>query len=89
MFYGILIRMFFRDSEKYHVPHNVPHIHADYQGRVAVYSIPGGTLLAGDRPPNKHKLVVAWIEIHQEDLLADWDLAVNCKKPFPIKGLDQ
>ncbi len=35
------------------------------------------------------KLVVAWIEIHQEDLLADWDLAVNGKKPFPIKGLDQ
>jgi hypothetical protein len=37
----------------------------------------------------KHKLVVAWIEIHQEDLLADWNLAVNGKKPFPIKGLDQ
>ncbi|MEI6270189.1 MAG: DUF4160 domain-containing protein [Methylococcaceae bacterium] len=40
-------------------------------------------------PSNKHKLVVAWIEIHQEDLLADWDLAVNGNKPFPIKGIDQ
>jgi hypothetical protein len=40
-------------------------------------------------PLNKHKLVVAWIEIHQEDLLADWDLAVNGKTLFPIKGLDQ
>jgi hypothetical protein len=85
MFYGILIRMFFRDIEKHHVPH----IHADYQGRVAVYAIPDGTLLVGDLPPNKHKLVVAWIEIHQEDLLADWNLAVNGKKLFPIKGLDQ
>ncbi len=28
-------------------------------------------------------------EIHQEDLLADWQLAVNGKKPFPIRGLDQ
>ena len=36
-----------------------------------------------------HKLVVAWIEIHQEDLLADWELAINGKKPFLIKGLDQ
>jgi len=36
----------------------------------------------------KHKLVVAWIEIHQEDLLADWQLAVNGRKPFPIRGLD-
>jgi hypothetical protein len=29
------------------------------------------------------------IEIHQEDLLADWDLAVHGNKPFPITGLDQ
>jgi hypothetical protein len=65
------------------------HIHADYQGQVAVYSVPDGALLAGELPPNKHKLVVAWIEIHHEDLLADWNLAVNGKKPFPIKGLDQ
>lgn len=85
MFYGILIRMFFRDIEKHHVPH----IHADYQGQVAVYGIPDGTVLAGNLPPNKHKLVIAWIEIHQEELLADWDLAVHGRNPFPIKGLDQ
>jgi hypothetical protein len=54
-----------------------------------VYSILDGTLLAGELPQNKHKLVVAWIEIHQEDLLADWKLAANGKQPFPIKGLDQ
>ena len=40
-------------------------------------------------PPNKHKLVVAWIEIHHEDLAADWNLAVSGRKPFPIRGLDQ
>jgi hypothetical protein len=55
MFYGILIRMFFRDTQKHHAPH----IHADYQGKVAVYSILDGTILAGDLPPNKNKLVVA------------------------------
>ena len=77
--------MFFRDIEKHHVPH----IHADFQGEVAVYSIPDGMLLAGELPPNKHKLVVAWIAIHQEDLLADWSLAANGKNPFSIKGLDQ
>jgi hypothetical protein len=64
-------------------------VHADYQGKVAVYSIIDGALLAGELPPNKHKLVVAWIEIHHEDLFADWNLAVNGKKPFSIKGLDQ
>ncbi len=84
LFYGILIRMFFRDTDKHHTPH----IHADYQGQVGVYSIIDGTLLAGEIPPNKHKLVVAWIEIHKEDLIADWDLAVSGKSPLPIKGLD-
>lgn len=85
MFYGILIRMFFRDVEKHHLPH----IHADYQGEVAVYSIIDGELLSGSLPKNKHKLVVAWIEIHKDDLYADWQLAVNGKIPFKIKGLDQ
>ncbi|MBM3335674.1 DUF4160 domain-containing protein [Candidatus Sumerlaeota bacterium] len=85
MFYGILVRMFFRDDARHHTPH----IHADYQGQVAVYSILDGSLLSGELPPSRHKLVVAWIEIHREDLLADWELAVNGKRPFPIKGLDQ
>ena len=56
---------------------------------MAVYSIHDGSVLAGELPRKKHKLVVAWIEIHQEDLLADLELAVNGKKPFPIRGLDQ
>jgi hypothetical protein len=46
-------------------------------------------MLAGNLTPKKHKLVIAWIEIHNEDLAADWQLAVNDKKPFPIRGLDQ
>lgn len=85
MFYGILIRMFFYDIEK----HKKPHIHAEYQGEVAVYSIPDGEVLAGKLPRNKDKLVVAWIEIHQDNLLANWQLAVKGKKPFKIRGLDQ
>jgi hypothetical protein len=85
MFYGILIRMFFRDVEKHHEPH----IHAEYQGEVAVYSILDGRLLADALPSKKQKLIVAWIEIHQEDLLADWELAVQGKQIFRIRGLDQ
>ena len=46
-------------------------------------------MLAGNLPIKKRKLVIAWIEIYQEDLLADWELAVNGKTPFPIRGLDQ
>lgn len=85
MFYGILIRMFFNDIERHHLPH----IHAEYQGQVGVYAIEDGALLSGNLPLNKHKLVVAWIEIHKDDLFADWELAVNGKQPFKIRGLDQ
>jgi hypothetical protein len=85
LFYGILIRMFFADTDK----HKLPHIHAEYQGQVASYSIIDGEVLAGFLPPNKHKLVVAWIEIHKDDLLANWELAITGKKLFTIKGLDQ
>lgn len=85
MFYGVLIRMFFYDTDK----HNVPHIHAEFQGQVAVYSIPQGELLAGNLPLKKHKMVVAWIAIREDELMANWDLAVNGKKPFAIRGLDQ
>lgn len=85
MFYGILIRMFFYDTDN----HSVPHVHAEFQGDVGVYSIPDGELLAGKLPPKKHKMVVAWIAIHEDELLADWDLAVNGNKPFQIRGLDQ
>jgi len=85
MFYGILIRMFFYDTDK----HNIPHIHAECQAQVAVHSIQDGSVLAGAIPLKKHKLVVAWIEIHQEELMANWELAVSGKKPFQIRGLDQ
>lgn len=77
--------MFFYATDK----HNVPHVHAEFQGDVGVYSIPDGELLAGKLPPKKHKMVVAWIAIHEDDLMADWDLAVNGKEPFQIRGLDQ
>ena len=49
-------------------------------------------LLAGCNsklPPKMNKLVVAWIEIHKEDLKADLELAVNGQNPLPIRGLDQ
>lgn len=84
VFYGIVIRMFFRDIGKHHTPH----IHAEYQGQMGEYSIEDGDLLSGKLPPKKHKLVVAWIEIHKEDLAANWKLAMNGENPLPIKGLE-
>ena len=83
LFYGIIISMFYLDNKQ----HATPHIHATYQGQSAVISIPEGEVLAGSIPAGKLKLVRAWIEIHQENLLADWELAVTGKPVMTIEPL--
>jgi hypothetical protein len=83
MFYGIIVSMYFLDNRQ----HKSPHIHVRYQGEEAVYSIPDGELLAGSIPLSKARLVQAWIEIHRDDLLADWQLAVSGQQPFKIEPL--
>jgi len=67
--------------------HNLPHIHIKYQDENAVVSIPEGDLLEGNIKKNKMKLVQAWIEIHKEDLLADWELASHGEQVFKIEPL--
>lgn len=83
MFYGIIISMYYLDTKQHHIPH----IHVKYQEENAVFSIPEGSLLEGSIKENKTKLILAWIEIHQEDLLADWQLAVSGEKVFQIDPL--
>lgn len=82
MFFGILIRMFFYDTDK----HNIPHIHAEYQGQVAVYAIHDGTVLAGELPAKKHKLVVAWIEFTRTIYSLTGNLRSAAKNHFPFEG---
>jgi hypothetical protein len=60
------------------------HIYAEES---AVLAIPSGDVLKGSIKPSRLKLVQAWIEIHQEELLADWRLAVNGEKVFRIEPL--
>jgi len=83
MFYGIVIRMYFYDDKQHHVSH----LHAEYAGKRAVFSIGDGEILAGELPSGKARLVQAWIEIHREELLADWELAVNGEEVFKIEPL--
>ena len=83
MFYGIIIRMMFMDTQQHHLSH----IHVEYQDQRAVISIPDGSLLEGNLPAKKLRLVQAWIAIHEEELMADWALAVNGEPVFPIDPL--
>jgi len=82
MFYGIVIRMYLGKKE-----HNPPHVHAFCQGMKAVFDIRTSERTEGDLPGDKEKLVSAWIVLHRDDLLADWELAQNGELPFSIEPL--
>jgi hypothetical protein len=83
MFYGIIVRMYLLDNQH----HNLPHIHARYAEFEASLSIDDGEILAGDLPRKQLRLVQAWIEIHRDELRADWQLAVAGDKPYKIAPL--
>lgn len=83
MFYGIIISMYYLDNKQ----HNLPHIHVKYQDEEAVISLIDGQLLEGTIKTNKMKLVQAWIEIHNDELIANWSLAINGETIFKIEPL--
>lgn len=49
--------------------------------------VPDGELLEGDLPKRQMKLVQAWVELRQDDLMADWYLASSGQTPFKIDPL--
>ena len=83
MFYGILVLLYYKDTGR----HNKPHIHVRYQGSKASIAIEDGTVLAGDFPTKQLRMVLAWIEIHKDELIADWELVASGEEPFRIPPL--
>ena len=81
-FFGIIVRMYKEMGGK----HNIPHIHAEYSGEEIVIAL-DGTVLEGSFPKNKLKLLDAWMEIHREDLEANWKLLSNGEQFFRIDPL--
>ena len=83
MFYGILVSIFYEDD----VQHHLPHIHVRYHGKNASIAIDDGRLLAGDFPARQLRMVQVWVDIHKDELMADWELAVAGDEPFRIAPL--
>jgi hypothetical protein len=83
MFYGILVAMYVLDMDRHHHPH----IHVRYNEFKAVIQIPDGELLDGKLPSRQMKLLQAWLEIHRDELMADWHLASTGQTPFKIDPL--
>ncbi len=83
MFYGVIVLMYYFDNRRHHLPH----IHVQYGEEEAVITIPDGEVLEGAIKSAKLKLVQAWIEIHQDELMANWNLATNGQAVFKIEPL--
>lgn len=81
-FYGIIIRMYFKDNEK----HKLAHLHANYNEYTAIFDL-NGNIIDGKIPNSQKKIVQAWIEIHNKELNNLWDLLVEGKKGFKITPL--
>ena len=82
-FFGIVIRMYFNDDEQHHTPH----FHAKYGSDEASFDF-DGNVLVGKFPKRQTKLVVAWAEIHKDELAALWDIMQTDEEYFKIKGLE-
>src|SRR4030065_419367 len=80
MFFGILVSIFYEDNQQHHTPH----IHARYQGKKASIAIDDGRLLAGDFPLRQLRMVQVWIDIHRDELMADWEISVAGAGPYQI-----
>ncbi len=79
-FFGIIIAMFHND-------HNPPHFHARYGSYKAAIKIDDFKVLEGYLPPRALGLVMEWAVIYKDELLMDWELAIERKPLSPIEPL--
>lgn len=66
-FYGIIILMNFTD----HAP---AHFHAWYNEYKVIVSIKD-SVVKGEMPGRALKMILEWLELHREELMADWEKA--------------
>lgn len=79
-FFGIKIYMYWDE----HVP---PHFHAEYGRLKALVSISESVILKGSLPSRQLKLVLAWCELHQSELMENWNAAMKHGKIHRIQPL--
>jgi hypothetical protein len=73
-FYGILIKMYFRE-------HGVAHFHAMYGEHNGVFDLDSLEMIEGDLPGRAEKLVIEWAEMYRDDLRRMWETQEFRKLP--------
>lgn len=77
-FFGIKVYMYWAE----HFP---MHFHAEYGNLKAIIGIEEAVVLKGVLPAKQLKLVLAWCEIHKDELIKNWRSAQEHKE---IKKID-
>ena len=67
--------------------HHIQHFHAYYHDEVGIFSIDPVQIIAGSLPRRQQRLVEAWAELHQKELVADWETLQQGRAPRPIEPL--
>lgn len=80
-FYGIVIRMFWRE-------HGPPHFHAAYGDARALIGIDDLAVLKGHLPARARRLVMEWASLHQAELRNTWERARRSEAPGKIAPLE-
>jgi phosphomannomutase len=80
-FLGIVVKMFFDD-------HNPPHFHAEYGEYSALIDIRDLSSFSGRLPPRVLGLVIEWANLHQQELLDDWERARAQQELMKIPPLE-
>jgi hypothetical protein len=78
MFFGIVIRMFYRE-------HGLPHFHAEYQGQVATFTFDGELLAGTMESRTALRLIQEWAAFHRPELEANW-LSARAGRPLEWIG---
>ncbi len=58
-----------------------------YQDYKGIIRIEDCEMLQGNIPTRQLRLALAWVEIHKDELIANWELCQNGEKPFQIEPL--
>ncbi len=80
-FFGIIIAMVYND-------HSPPHFHAKHGAGQAVICIDTGEVIDGNLSARALRLVEEWRQLHQQELLNDWALALNRQPLIKIEPLE-
>ncbi len=77
VFFGIVIRMFYKE-------HEPAHFHAEYQGQQGKFDLDGEMIVGNIQSRTALRLIREWASLHRRELDANWE---NMKAGRPLERI--